>query len=134
MEPKERAIRQRLKDDFEHYAAKCLSIRTKSGLVVHLKLNVAQKHIHACVEAQRAETGRVRAIILKGRQQGCCLSPDTLVTKANLTTCRIDDLLVGDTLLSLDEEFPGKDPSGKNSTRKMRTAKVEAKVEFKSML
>jgi hypothetical protein len=71
MEPKERAIRQRLKDDFEHYAAKCLSIRTKSGLIVHLELNAAQQHIHACVEAQRAATGKVRAIILKGRQQGC---------------------------------------------------------------
>lgn len=71
MDIKEKAIRQRLKDDFEHYARKCLSIRTKSGLVVHLELNAAQQHIHACVEEQRAATGRVRAIILKGRQQGC---------------------------------------------------------------
>lgn len=68
---KERAIRQRLKDDFEHYAAKCLKIRTKSGKVVQLELNVAQQHIHACVEDQRAKTGKVRAIVLKGRQQGC---------------------------------------------------------------
>lgn len=71
MDAKEKAIRQRLKDDFEHYAAKCLKIRTKAGKVVPLELNAAQRHIHAQVEEQRARTGKVRAIILKGRQQGC---------------------------------------------------------------
>lgn len=69
--PKELAIRQRLKSDFEHYAKKCLKIRTKSGKVVGLELNTAQKYIHKCVEEQRERTGKVRAIILKGRQQGC---------------------------------------------------------------
>jgi len=67
----ELAIRQKLKDDFEHYASKCLKIRTKSGSVVPLELNQAQQYIHKQVEAQRAKTGKVRAIILKGRQQGC---------------------------------------------------------------
>lgn len=71
MDERERAIRQRLKDDFEHYAVKCLKIRTKSGSVEPLELNVAQKYIHERVEEQRAKTGKVRAIILKGRQQGC---------------------------------------------------------------
>lgn len=71
MDAKERAIRQRLKDDFEHYASKCLKIRTKAGKVVPLQLNEAQRFIHAKVEEQRAKTGKVRAIVLKGRQQGC---------------------------------------------------------------
>jgi hypothetical protein len=71
MDDKERAIRQRLKDDFEHYAAKCLKIRTKAGKIVPLELNPAQKYIHERVEAQRKATGKVRAVILKGRQQGC---------------------------------------------------------------
>lgn len=71
MKATERAIRQRLKDDFEHYAAKCLKIRTKAGKVLPFELNVAQRYIHARVEEQRARTGKVRAIILKGRQQGC---------------------------------------------------------------
>lgn len=69
--PKELEIRQRLKSDFEHYAAKCLKIRTKAGAIVQLELNAAQRYIHSKVEEQRARTGRVRAIILKGRQQGC---------------------------------------------------------------
>lgn len=71
MDDKERAIRQRLKSDFPHYAEKCLKIRSKSGEVVPFLLNYAQEHIHACVENQRAKTGKVRANILKGRQQGC---------------------------------------------------------------
>lgn len=68
---REKAIRQRLKDDFEHYAAKCLKIRTKEGKVVPFQLNKAQKYIHQQIENQLANTGKVRAIILKGRQQGC---------------------------------------------------------------
>lgn len=64
-------IRQRLKDDFRHYAAKCLKIRTKAGGVLPFALNAAQLYIHDRVEEQRAKTGKVRAIILKGRQQGC---------------------------------------------------------------
>lgn len=71
MDAKEREIRQRLKDDFRHYAGKCLKIRTKSGKVVQLELNEAQQYIHEKVEEQRAKTGKVRAIVLKGRQQGC---------------------------------------------------------------
>ena len=67
----EKAIRQRLKDDFVHYASKCLRIRTKSGSVESFTLNKAQLYIHEQLERQKGETGKVRALILKGRQQGC---------------------------------------------------------------
>ena len=70
MSPQEKAIRQRLKDDLEHYAAKCLKIRKKSGAIEPFIFNRAQRYIHERLERQRAETGRVRAMILKGRQQG----------------------------------------------------------------
>lgn len=66
------AIRQRLKDDFPHYAAKCLKIRTKdprSGPQPFV-LNEAQRYLHGRVEAQFQKTGKVRALVLKGRQQG----------------------------------------------------------------
>lgn len=68
---KEIAIRRRLKEDFTHYAAKCLKIRSKAGSIVPFELNTAQQYIHRLVEEQRAKTGKVRAVILKGRQQGC---------------------------------------------------------------
>jgi len=65
------AKRQRLKDDFEFYARNCLFIRTKAGEVLPFTLNDAQAYIHQRLEEQRAKIGKVRAIILKGRQQGC---------------------------------------------------------------
>lgn len=71
MDEREKAIRQKLKDDFLHYSQKCLKIRTKSGAVQPFVMNTAQLHIHACIEEQLANTGKVRAIVLKGRQQGC---------------------------------------------------------------
>ena len=62
--------RQRLKDDFEFYARNCLTIRSKSAESISLNLNTAQKHIHTKIEDQLKSKGKVRAIILKGRQQG----------------------------------------------------------------
>lgn len=63
--------RQRLKDDLEFYSRNCLKIRTKSGKVAPFVFNKAQHYIHDRLEDQRRTTGKVRALILKGRQQGC---------------------------------------------------------------
>ena len=63
--------RARLRDDLECYARNCMFIRAKSGKVQAFRFNKAQQYIHERLEAQRAATGRVRALILKGRQQGC---------------------------------------------------------------
>lgn len=65
------ALLAALRADFVRYAHKALKIRTKSGRIEPLILNTAQRHIHDRIEEQRAKTGKVRAIILKGRQQGC---------------------------------------------------------------
>ena len=64
-------IRRKLKYDFEHYAEKCLRIKSKSGRTEPFILNKAQKYIHQKLESQKHQTGKVRALILKGRQQGC---------------------------------------------------------------
>lgn len=53
------------------FAEHFLSIRTKSGAIKNFKLNKAQEYLHSRLEEQLAKTGRVRALILKGRQQGC---------------------------------------------------------------
>jgi hypothetical protein len=68
---RERAIRLSLKGDLVRYAAKCLRIRTKTGGIEPLIFNKAQLYIHERLEEQKARTGKVRALILKGRQQGC---------------------------------------------------------------
>ena len=67
---KERAIRQKLKDDFAHYANKCLKISTKDGNLSSFVLNKSQLYIHQCIEEQLKKTGKVRAIIVKSRQIG----------------------------------------------------------------
>jgi len=56
---------------FESFAATSLRIRTKRGAIEPLVFNRAQRYIHDQLEAQKARTGKVRALILKGRQQGC---------------------------------------------------------------
>jgi len=62
--------RQRLKDDFEFYSRNCLTIRSKSAEKISFRLNKAQLHIHNLIQKQLHDTGKVRAVILKGRQQG----------------------------------------------------------------
>ena len=64
-------VRKKFKGNFEFYAKNCLFIRTKSDGVNAFALNKAQLYIHSLIEKQRATTGKVRAICLKGRQQGC---------------------------------------------------------------
>lgn len=59
-----------LRTDFVKYADMCLKIKTKSGKIVPLSLNRAQMYVHRKLEEQKAKTGRVRALILKARQQG----------------------------------------------------------------
>lgn len=61
---------ERLNNDFEYFARAYLRIRTKSGTVEPFRLNAAQRRLHDRLEAQIAARGKVRAVILKGRQMG----------------------------------------------------------------
>ncbi len=63
--------RMQLRDDLELYAKKCLKIRTKDGSIEPFAFNKAQLYIHELIEQQLKDTGKVRCLILKGRQQGC---------------------------------------------------------------
>ena len=71
MDDREKQIRQRLKNDLAHYASKCLKIRSKEGSIEPFVLNKGQLHIHNQLQMQLGATGKVRALILKGRQLGC---------------------------------------------------------------
>jgi hypothetical protein len=70
MTPEEKRIRLRFKSDFVYYAPRCLKIRTKSGSIEPFRLNRPQRYLHETLETQLAATGKVRALVLKGRQQG----------------------------------------------------------------
>lgn len=70
MDPKLKAIRKRLYQDFPFYAKSALRIRTKSGDISPLSLNPAQQILDDAVQKQIATDGKIRVIILKARQQG----------------------------------------------------------------
>ena len=53
---REKEIRQRLKNDFSHFALKCLKIRSKEGKIEPFLLNRAQMYIHHRIEEQRTKT------------------------------------------------------------------------------
>lgn len=66
-------ILQRIKfyeQHFPAYSADTLKIRSKGGAIVPFKLNKAQEYAHNLLEEQKRKTGKVRAIIVKARQQG----------------------------------------------------------------
>lgn len=70
LDPVRLARAKRLRADFPFFARHCLKVKNKAGKLVPLQLNEAQLYLHERIERQRARTGRVRIIVLKGRQQG----------------------------------------------------------------
>lgn len=60
----------RLRENRELYAEACLRIRNKQAQLVPLKPNFAQRFVEEKLQQQLAETGRVRAVVLKARQEG----------------------------------------------------------------
>lgn len=61
---------QQLRRDLKLFGAECLKIRTKSGEIVPFKLNEPQRYLHKRLQTQLKRKGKVRALVLKGRQQG----------------------------------------------------------------
>lgn len=61
---------QRFRASFPFFASKCLKVRNKRGKLVNFVFNRAQIYVHERLEEQLRLTGRVRALLLKGRQQG----------------------------------------------------------------
>lgn len=61
---------ERFRGDLPLYSQACLVIRNKDALTEHLKLNEAQLITHAALSKQLKESGRIRAVILKARQEG----------------------------------------------------------------
>lgn len=70
MSLREVALRLSLKNNFDHYSSKCLKIRSKEGKIIPFKMNTAQRYIHQKLEDQHERIGYIRALLLKGRQQG----------------------------------------------------------------
>lgn len=69
---RELALRKKLKEEFPPYARACLRIRPKDPRLGNqpLILNQSQRYVHDRLEDQIRTMGKVRALVLKGRQQG----------------------------------------------------------------
>lgn len=66
------AKHRRLQTDFRFFAqaAPLMVLPKEGGQLLPLRLNRAQEHAHAMAERQLGATGKVRALVVKGRQQG----------------------------------------------------------------
>lgn len=63
-------VARKLMADFPLYAKNVLRIVDKKGQVSPLKLNRGQMILHQKLEEQLEKTGRIRALVIKGRQMG----------------------------------------------------------------
>ncbi len=59
-----------LRRDFKIYAPAVLKLRNKAGQIQDFTFNPAQEYLHDRLEHQKSQMGWVRALVLKGRQQG----------------------------------------------------------------
>lgn len=121
---------KRLEEDSSFRIRNTLKIKNKEGKLVPFETNKVQRYIEEQLEEQKREAGRVRAIILKGRKQGCCLATTTRVLTSDYNWITLQDIKVGDKLLAFDEFGIGKTKSGKKCSRKLKTTVVEAKQFF----
>jgi hypothetical protein len=70
MTPKQIETRKRLRDDFTFYCKNCVKIRTKDGTIAPLILNRVQTRFVERITDQLLNTGKVRFVVVKARQQG----------------------------------------------------------------
>lgn len=60
----------KLRSQLPYYSSECLRVRAKDEQIKPFIFNEAQDELHAKIEEQKLEKGWVRALVLKGRQQG----------------------------------------------------------------
>lgn len=65
------ALHRRLQNDLAYYCKRTLKIKPKIGPLEPFVFNTAQTYLHERIEAQKKRLGKVRVLIVKGRQQGC---------------------------------------------------------------
>lgn len=99
-----------------------LIIESKEKGLTRLKYMGTQKYALDEIEKGLADDIHF-FVILKGRQQGLCLAPDTNVLTADLNWIKIRDCHLGQELVAVDE-YPLRNGNARAKERKMRTAKV----------
>lgn len=107
--------------DFRYYAENYHTIKSEAeGLKTLYPFWESQEIIYGVVVRLRLAGGQVKIVVLKARQLGSCLDPETPVLTADLRWVPISLIKPGDRVVSTDE-FPS---HGQGAARKMRTAVV----------
>jgi len=110
-------------EDFTYTARNYFWITNNDGNDLLLDLWHAQYLILQLWYDLKSQGRPQKIYIVKGRQIGACLDPETKVLTGDLRWVRIDDVRPGDELVSVDENAPG----GRGKARKMRRAAVVAR-------
>lgn len=71
LDPEALSLHNRLNSDLEYYSLRVLKIKPKVGPLEPFRFNAAQRYLHERIEKQKKRIGRVRILLVKGRQQGC---------------------------------------------------------------
>ena len=113
------------RNNFRYTARNYFHIQTKQRQVIPFKLWESQELLLEKVEDLKAKGKAQKVLVLKARQLGFCLDPNTRVLTADLKWVKICEVRPGQELIATDEEPPG----GRGAGRKMRTTTVIAKEQ-----
>lgn len=93
--PELAAIDRRLNEDLPYFMREApIKVLDKEGRLVTFTLNKAQQYLHYRLEEQKKRTGMVRALILKGRQEGCSLYMTARNYHATVRNTGLSSLLI----------------------------------------
>lgn len=70
MNPKQKANFDKLRAKLPLFAKNCLYIKNKDAEIAPLKLNDSQIYFHNRLEEHKRKRGKIRVVVVKGRQQG----------------------------------------------------------------
>ena len=80
-------VARKMRDDLVYFAENNLMIKPKVGPLQKLKYNRAQLYFHERCEAQRKRIGKIRQIVIKGRQQGISTYTNSRFYHKTKTSC-----------------------------------------------
>ena len=123
---------EKVQEDIEFYFRNFCWISRKNGEAILFELWGAQRLLLDKLKEMKARGLPRKLFIIKGRQMGYCLDPETKILTADMRWIRLGDVEVGQELVGTDEDtLEGK--TDRKKSRKMRRSVVEAKREIKAM-
>ena len=109
---------------FEYYLTRYHYIGAENR-IFRFVFRGGQRVLYRVIQDLEERGTSIQIILLKARQGGFCLDPDTKVLTADLRWIRIADCQPGQEIIAVDEYPPG----GKGPSRKMLTGVVEGRRE-----